>query len=174
MACDLTQGFTVGCNDSAGGIAEFYFANMPTAFAIVEASGVVSSITSDGTTELSYYKYECTNAQGAASTMNDNPTVNAQNGTSYFDQTCTYVLNKMDSAKRNEIKLLSRAKLSIIIKDNNGAYWLMGATNGVRMTAGDNGTGTALGDRNGYSLSFQGQEPEPMYSVDVDAFTILP
>jgi len=173
MACDLTQGFTVGCNDSAGGIAEFYFANMPTTFAIVEASGVVSSITSDGVTELSYYKYECTNAQGAASTMNDNPTVNAQNGTSYFDQTCTYVLNKMDSAKRNEIKLLSRAKLSVIIKDNNGAYWLMGATNGVRMTAGDNGTGTALGDRNGYSLSFQGQEPEPMYSVSADAFTVI-
>jgi len=78
----------------------------------------------------------------------------------------------MDSAKRNEIKLLSRAKLSVIIKDNNGIYWLMGETNGVRMTAGDNGTGTALGDRNGYSLSFQGQEPEPMAIVLDGAFPL--
>lgn len=163
MACDLTMGFAVGCNDSAGGIAEFWFANMPEDFAVaVDASGQATGITGNG---LGYYKYETTNAQGAASVMNDNATVNDQNGTSYFDQTCTYVLNKMDNAKRNEVKMLARAKLSVIIKDNNGAYWLMGATNGVRMTASDSGTGTALGDRNGYSLSFQAQEPEPMTLV---------
>ena len=45
----------------------------------------------------------------------------------------------------------------------------MGATNGVRLTASDSGTGTALGDRNGYSLSFQGQEPEPIALVLSDA-----
>lgn len=163
MACDLTTGFTVGCNDSSGGIAEFWFSNMPSDFAIAyDASGQATGITGTG---LAYYKYETTNAQGAASVMNDNPVVDSANGTSYFDQTATYVLNKMDNAKRNEVKLLARAKLSIIIKDNNGTYWLMGATNGVRLTAGDNGTGTALGDRNGYSLSFQGQEPEPMIVV---------
>ena len=163
MACELTQGFAVGCNDSTGGIAEFWFANMVDDFAVAEsATGEASSITGTG---LTYYKYETTNAQGAASVINDNPTVNDQNGTSYFDQTCTYVLNKMDTAKRNEVKMLARAKLSVIVKDNNGIYWLMGKVNGVRMTAGDNGTGTALGDRNGYSLSFQAQETEPLTEV---------
>ncbi len=163
MACELTTGFVVGCNDSAGGISEFWFANMPDDFAVaVDASGQATGITGTG---LGYYKYETTNAQGAASVMNDNATVNDQNGTSYFDQTATYVLNKMDNTKRNEVKMLARAKLSVIIKDNNGAYWLMGATNGVRLTASDSGTGTALGDRNGYSLSFQGQEPEPIALV---------
>jgi len=163
MACELTTGFAVGCNDSTGGIAEFWFANMPTDFAVAKnATGEASAITGTG---LAYFKYETTNAQGAASVMNDNPTVNDQNGTSFFDQTCTYVLNKMDSAKRNEVKMLARAKLSIIIKDNNGTYWLMGEVNGARLTAGDNGTGTALGDRNGYSLSFQAQESEPLTLV---------
>ena len=172
MACDLTTGFTVGCNDSTGGIAEFWFANMPTDFAVAEsATGEASAITGTG---LIYYKYETTNAQGAASVINDNPTVNDQNGTSYFDQTCTYVLNKMDTAKRNEVKMLARAKLSVIVKDNNGIYWLMGKVNGVRMTAGDTGTGTALGDRNGYSLSFQAQETEPLTEVtDGTAFPIV-
>ena len=172
MACDLTTGFTVGCNDSTGGIAEFWFANMPTDFAVAEsATGEASAITGNG---LIYYKYETTNAQGAASVINDNPTVNDQNGTSYFDQTCTYVLNKMDTAKRNEVKMLARAKLSVIVKDNNGIYWLMGKVNGVRMTAGDTGTGTALGDRNGYSLSFQAQETEPLTEVTAEsAFPIV-
>ena len=172
MACDLTTGFTVGCNDSTGGIAEFWFANMVDDFAVAEsATGEASSITGTG---LTYYKYETTNAQGAASVINDNPTVNDQNGTSYFDQTCTYVLNKMDTAKRNEVKMLARAKLSVIVKDNNGIYWLMGKVNGVSMTAGDTGTGTALGDRNGYSLSFQAQETEPLTEVTAEsAFPIV-
>ena len=170
MACDITTGFTVGCNDSIGGVAEFWFANMVSDFAVTEAAGVASAVTG---TSLIYYKYECTNAQGATSVMNDNPTVNDQNGTSYFDQTATYIINKLDVAKRNEVKMLARAKLSVIILDNNGVYWLMGKTNGVRMTAGDAGTGTALGDRSGYSLSFQAMEFEPMPSVTAGAFPIV-
>ena len=165
MACDLTSGFTVGCNDSIGGVAEFWIANMPADFAVAtDVNGEATGLTGTG---LGYYKYETTNAQGAASVMNDNPTVNDANGTSFFDQTATLVLNKMETAKRNEVKMLARAKMSIIIKDNNGTYWLMGETNGVRLVSGDNGTGTALGDRNGYSLSFQAQEPEPMRAVTV-------
>ena len=165
MACNLTEGFAVGCNDSIGGVAEFWIANMPTDFvAGTDGSGEVTGLAGTG---LTYFKYECTNAQGAASLMNDNPTVNDQNGSSYFDQTATYVLNKMEKTKRNEIKMIARAKMSIIIKDNNGIYWLMGAINGVRLTAGENGTGTALGDRNGYSLSFQAQEFDPMPIVTV-------
>jgi hypothetical protein len=170
MACDITTGFTVGCNDSIGGVAEFWFANMVDDFAVAELTGEATAITGTG---LIYYKYECTNAQGATSLMNDNPTINDQNGTSYFDQTATYVLNKLDNAKRNEVKMLARAKLSVIILDNNGVYWLMGKTNGVRMTAGDAGTGTALGDRSGYSLSFQAMEFDPMPTVTAGAFPIV-
>ncbi len=165
MACNLTTGFSVGCNDSIGGVAEFWIANMPEDFAAAtDGSGEVTGLSGTG---LEYFKFECTNAQGASSLMNDNPTVNDANGTSFFDQTATYVLNKMEKAKRNEVKMIARAKMSIIIKDNNGTYWLMGETNGVRLVSGENGTGTALGDRNGYSLSFQAQEPEPMPIVTV-------
>jgi hypothetical protein len=160
MACNLTTGFSVGCNDSIGGVAEFWIANLPTDFAAnTDGSGEVTGLVGTG---LDYHKFECTSAQGASSVMNDNPTVNDANGTSFFDQTATYILNKMEKAKRNEVKMIARAKMSIIIKDNNGTYWLMGETNGVRLVSGENGTGTALGDRNGYSLSFQAQEPEPM------------
>ena len=78
----------------------------------------------------------------------------------------------MEQAKRNEVKMIARAKMTIIIEDNNGKYWLMGETNGVRLTSGEAGSGTALGDRNGYSLSFQAQEFEPMREVTEGAFPL--
>ena len=169
--CDLTTGFAVGCIESIGGVSEFLFANMPTDFAVTQnASGMATAIAG---TSLLYYQYECTKAQGSASSFNDNPQVNSQNGTSYFDQVATYILNKMEQVKRNEIKMLARAKLSVIIKDNNGKYWLMGQTTGARLTTGDVGSGVASADRNGYSLSFQAQEYDPMAEVDPSIIAAL-
>ena len=82
MACNLTTGFAVGCNDSIGGVAEFWIANMPTDFAAAtDGSGEVTGLSGTG---LEYFKFECTNAQGASSLMNDNPTVNDANGTSFL------------------------------------------------------------------------------------------
>ena len=45
MACNITTGFTVGCADSAGGVAEFWFANMVDDFTVVEAAGKATGIT---------------------------------------------------------------------------------------------------------------------------------
>lgn len=168
MSCDLTQGFTIGCTDNAGGVKRFLFATMPSDFAITQnVSGMVTAITG---TALTYYAYEVTTGVGSASSFSDNNTVNQANGTSYVDQSALYVLNKMEQTKRNEVKILARAKMSVIVQDNNGKYWLMGATNGVRMTTGESGTGIQFGDRNGYSLTFGAQEPEN--SVEVDSSII--
>lgn len=65
-----------------------------------------------------------------------------------------------------EVKMIARAKMTVIVEDNNGKYWLMGQTNGVRLVSSESGTGAALGDRNGYSLSFQGQEFDNAPEVD--------
>ena len=55
-------------------IAEFWFANIDDTFALTyDATGEVTTIGG-----ALYYKYETTNAQGAASVMNDNATVNDQ------------------------------------------------------------------------------------------------
>lgn len=164
MSCSLTTGFAVGCDDSVGGVRRFLIGGMPSDFAATQnASGMATAISGTG---LTYYAYETTNAQGAVSTFNDNAVVNSQNGTSFFDQTATYVLNKMEQVKRNEVKMIARAKMTVIVEDNNGKYWLMGQQNGVRLVSSESGTGAALGDRNGYSLSFQGQEFDNAPEVD--------
>jgi len=69
-------------------------------------------------------------------------------------------------AVRNEIKLLAQNTLIAVAKDNNGKYWLVGRQNGIDLTTGTMGTGTAFGDRSGFDLTFAGSEPEPMVEVN--------
>jgi len=165
MACELTTGVSVGCKDSAGGIKEVYFANKSNVSGItVTADGTVSGITNSG----SWYKYEPRNATSA---MMDNPQVNRQNGTAFYQQGVNLVLTKMEQAKRNEIILLAKANMHIIVKDQNDKYWLLGQDNGMEMENSEVGTGTELGDRNGYTLNFEGKEPEAAPEIQYAAFS---
>jgi hypothetical protein len=54
--------------------------------------------------------------------------------------------------------LLAQNTLVSVAKDNNGKYWYLGKTRGLDLTGGSAGTGTAEGDRSGYTLTFTGAE----------------
>ena len=168
MSCTLTQGFTMGCNDSSGGIVEFLIGDFGTLGTVTQnASGMITTIS--GSSFM--YTYE---AEKATSTLTENINVNRENGTRYFEQLASYVLNKASQDKRNEIKVLAQAKLVLIAKDMNGKYWLMGQSNGVRMDGSSPlEFGTALADRNGYTLNFKGEEVEPMSEVDSTIISAL-
>ena len=47
MACDITQGFALDCNDSNGGIETIFIANGPVE-SITETAGLISAITVGG------------------------------------------------------------------------------------------------------------------------------
>lgn len=49
-------------------------------------------------------------------------------------------------------------RLIAITLDMNGKYWLLGKENALDATAGEDGSGTATGDRNGFSRTFTGME----------------
>jgi len=61
-------------------------------------------------------------------------------------------------------------------KTNNGKYWYLGKNNGLDITAGNSGTGTAIGDRSGYTLTFTGKEaalsPEVSSSIIAALLTV--
>jgi hypothetical protein len=61
---------------------------------------------------------------------------------------------------RNEILLLAKNNLVALVKDNNDKIWVLGFANGLDITGGGSATGTAFGDRNGYTLTFTGNEKE--------------
>ena len=168
MACELTTGVSLGCRDNAGGVKEFYIANIPaTGLGITQdGTGIVTAIAAGAT----YFKYVPRKKTGM---WQDEITVNDQNGTVFYSQTATIPLTKMEQAKRNEVMLLAKANLSIIVKDQNDKYWLLGQDNGITLATSQASSGTDYGDRNGYVLNFEGAEPEASPEVQYAAFSAL-
>ena len=76
-----------------------------------------------------------------------------------------FIINKLQVAVRNELRLLARNRVLAIVRDQNDRYWLLGAANGCDMSAGTAQTGTTFGDRSGYDITLTGMEVEPMYLV---------
>lgn len=165
MSCTLTTGFLRGCIEGEGGVLELYFGNKVSDFAATaDSTGKITSISG---TSLAYYKYELEPETSSFLQTHQN---NPGNGSRSVDQAVTLVLNYMEQAKREEIKLLAKGLLSVIVKDANGKYWLFGEERGMRMVqGGTSGSGTTFADRNGYSLNFMGKEsceaPEVAYSA---------
>ena len=154
MACALTQGYTLDCKDSLGGITEVYFMAFQDVASTTEASGVITALTKD--TGKRFYKYELTKG---TSVLTENVNSNVQNGTLYFTPELTIILNKLQVNTRNEILLLAQNRLVAVAKDNNGKYWYLGKTRALDLTAGSATSGTAEADRSGYTLTFAGAEP---------------
>lgn len=154
MACALTQGYTLDCRDSLGGITEVYFIAFQDVSSTTEASGVITALTK--VTGKRFYKYELTKG---TSVMTENVNSNVQNGTLYFTPELTIILNKLQANTRNELLLLAKNLLVAVAKDNNGKYWYLGKTRGIDLTAGSATSGTAEADRSGYTMTFAGAEP---------------
>jgi len=164
MACALTQGFNLDCRDAVGGLKEIYIIELGNLAAVTEASGTVTAITNAASKR--FWKYslirETSNAE-------ETITGNEQNGTIFYAQKVDVILNKRQVSVRNEILLLAKNKVAIVAVDNIGNGWLYGRVNGLMLNAGSSPTGTAWGDRNGYTLTFSGNETElaPMLQASV-------
>ena len=155
MACALTQGYTLDCKDSIGGITSVYFAPWEDLATVTVAAGVVTTLTMDATKR--FYLYELVKeSSNFAEAIN----TNVQNGTVFFAQTLEVMLNKLQVNTRNEILLLAKNRLAVIVVDNNGDKWFLGVNFGLDITGGGSASGTALGDRSGYTLTFTGNEKE--------------
>lgn len=154
MACALTQGYTLDCKDSIGGIKAVWFIAWDDVASVTEASGIVSAITKDA--GKVFYKYDLVKNTGS---LTETITASVENGTVFYAQELSIVLNKLQANTRNEILLLAKNNLMAVVQDANTKYWLLGKINGIDITGGTAATGTAQGDRSGYTLTFTGGEP---------------
>lgn len=155
MPCALTQGYTLDCKDSLGGIKAVWMIESGNVTAVTEASGIVSAITkSSGKV---FRKYELVKATGS---LTETITASVENGTVFYAQELSIVLNKLQANTRNEILLLAQNTLLVVVQDANDKYWLLGRTQGCDVTGGTAATGTAQGDRNGYTLTITGAEKQ--------------
>ena len=151
--CALTQDYSFGCDVGSGGTKECWLIELGNILSVTDSSGTITAITK--ATGTIFRKYQL-----VLETGNFEETIvgNRQNGTLYYDQKGTIILNKQQVAVRNEILLLALNKLAIVVHDNNDTYRLYGAGNGLRLESGTAATGVGFGDRNGYTLNFTGKE----------------
>ena len=156
--CALTQGYAVGCQDYFGGTAMVYIMEKPNAISITESAGIVTAITK--ATGKKFQKYAIESHTGEAKSAK---ATNKENGTSSVKQTVTFPINGMSASIRNEIELLAKNRLLIVIVDNNGIGWLYGKDFGMRLMTANSGTGKALTDRNGYDFTFEEQKYNDYY-----------
>ena len=172
MACTaLTKGRGLDCNRISGGIKNIYFGvydqfTAPiTTVGIVQATGEISDIEMG-----SNILYRYTTPLGVAS-LSESITGSTENGTIFYTPTVNVVLNRLTKEDQNEIKLLGQSKVVIFAELNatlaNGHNVIvgLGVTNGMNLNAGTMDSGAAFGDRNGYTLTFDGMEPIPFPMV---------
>lgn len=167
--CTTLAGITLDCRDNVGGIETVFIENIETSLAVTATAGVaavadvlVDTVALDATLS-SMDVYECVKQTGM---LEETGTFSDENGTVFFTSVATAVFNKLDGAKLNELyELAVSAKLLVIVKDNNGKYWLVGNDRGAVATSSTEGTGTAYGDRNGISMSFTGIDNTPMVEL---------
>jgi hypothetical protein len=160
MPCFISSGLALGCSDGIGGIKKIYIVGGATGEVTgttYNATGEITGATS--TTGTTIYGFEL---KRNTSSLSQNVTKSFENGTIYFEQVLTAVFFKYDQDKRNQVKILSQNDaIQIIAIDQNDVQYYLGQVNGMYLSGGSAATGTALGDRNGFELTFTGQEQEP-------------
>ena len=163
--CDITAGFTLGCRDNTGGITNLYILSGSITNVTDVSDGLIGGITGSG----EFFKYELFRQ---TSDYSEAITATPENGTIVYDQTVNAVFFKLQSATRNQIKVLAQnPNLKVIVETNNGTidgvgqYWLLGQDRGMQLLSGTGATGTSYSDLNGYNLTFTGNEPNPASEI---------
>ncbi len=151
MACIMTSGRKLACKDAVGGIQKVFFADYGTLGTATISGGIVTAFS--GTT-YTLYQYDVKSASGLEQTI----TSSNDNGTTFFAQSLTLVLTKLDAATQAQLALVIATRPHVFVQDNNGNYLAVGMTRGCD-TNGTISTGVALGDLNGYSLTITTEEP---------------
>ena len=172
MACTaLTKGRGLDCNRISGGVKYIYFGVYDQFTAPIETVGIVESsgeITDIEMASNVLYRYSM--PMGVAS-VTDTIVGSRENGTIYYTPTAQVLFNRLTKEDQNQIKLLGATKVVIFAQLNqqlaNGhdVIVCLGRVNGMELNAGTMDTGAAWGDKNGYTLTFDGMEAEPFAMV---------
>ena len=153
MSClnSVLQGLAYDkCLANVGGIEAVYITNFENVTEVTLESGndvEVSGITMSGATKFKGYHFrEETGSLTGTLTVSDN-------GGRYYTNEANLVFDRMEKTKHLEISVLASEATSVIVKDNNGEYWLMSKDKAVYASANVAETNAGYDDHNGYNLT---------------------
>ena len=157
MACNLSAGIQLGCRDNTGGLKTLWITDYTNVTSITSSTGdTITAISGTGT----FYEFQLIRT---SSQLTETVNASLENGTVFTQGEIVTYFSKLGQDKRNILKTLAQSqRLAIVAEDNNGQYYLCGQTYGCFISAATSVTGKALGDANGYNMTFQYLEPNPM------------
>ena len=173
MACDITRGRLIDCKDSIGGLKAIYIAksysNNVSAVATVNATvmttaGFATWSCCGGTVEV--FKYDLV---PNLSSMTVNIQSDKANGTTFFNQTLSVNLQKIDHDMTNELRLMAYSRSQIFVQDENDNVFLLGIDGGCHVTGGTVITGAAKGDLTGYTIEWGAEERNALIQLPASA-----
>lgn len=170
MSCDIANGRLEVCKDAVGGIDAVYFINFgdynyPAGVTYPVGTDTISSVV--GVNNL--YKYELKGTNSFEQVLNSS----RENGTTFAEQTLTITLKKQDATTHKNVKLMAYGRPHVVIKNRNNQFFLAGLEHGMEITTANASNGTAMGDLNGYTLTFVGQEKLFANLIDVASESAL-
>jgi len=149
------KGIGFDCNSNLAGIKKVYityFDDADVSGAIDYSAHTISAVTLS--TGVTFYEYDFARN---TSSLNSTLTKDDANGTRYYTNTLELVFNKLTADKHLEVMALAAEKLAVIVVDNNGKKWYLGADAYVSGISTEAGTGASADDRNGYTVTIEGQ-----------------
>ena len=170
MACTaLTRGRGLDCNRISGGVKKIFFSVYDPDVSYTYDTTHPLEIDAIDWNSTTIYEYVM---PLGVSSVTDTIVGSRENGSIYFTPTVNIMLNRLSKEDQNEIKLLGATKVRIFAQLNqqltNGhdVFIALGMSNGMELNAGTMDSGAAWGDRNGYTLTFDGMEAIPFAMLE--------
>jgi hypothetical protein len=161
MPCALTQDYNQAqCADLFGGLSTVYLLEFYNLLDAPVTAGAVTAVTKVSTTFFRKYNLKVSTADA-----DEAMTVSRENNTKMVKQSLRFPMQGLAVTLRNEIELLAKNLLVIVIVDENGMGWMYGRERGMRLLTANAKTGKVLSDFNGYELAFDAEEKELAVSV---------
>jgi hypothetical protein len=167
--CTLSTSLVMDCKDSMGGIQELYVSirSLVTNISINPSANTVDDFTFTG--GAGFYVYKLRDEAGGLQQTSQGEEAS---GTHFFERALTFNVDALTTIKRNELQALLKSYSIIVVKDNNGRFWLVGDTRGMRDAIGSEvGTGTAKTDLNGFTINLVDHVKWLAYEVEANAVT---
>jgi hypothetical protein len=174
MACDITRGRLIDCKDTIGGLKAIYICKA--------YNNNINAVATINTTEMTTAGFATWSAQSGGATtvfkydlipnlssMTVNVNSDNANGTTFFEQTLSVTLQKIDHDMTNELRLMAYSRSQIFVQDQNDNVFLLGIDNGCHVSGGTVITGTAMGDQNGYTIEWGAQEKNALIQLPASA-----
>jgi len=159
-SCSVSASINESCLAQTGGIEKVVIFQDVTGY--TESAGEISVISGTGNA----YTYEMRKNGGSSLTETINNSL--ENGSLFYQQDLVMVFHKLDTAVRNQIKLLSQNRgLKVAVYDNNDNIYYLGTDfQGGYLSAGTAATGVNFGDASSYSITLTFFSKDPMMKLD--------